>query len=78
MNNGAVVTLSKIIKHVMGSASESEVAALFYNCKVAIPLRLALHEMGHQQPKTPPVTDNKSAEGLINKTMTSKASKTMI
>ena len=75
MNNGAVVTLSKIIKHVMGSASESEVAALFYNCKAAIPLRLALHEMGHQQPKTPTVTDNKSAEGLINKTMTSKASK---
>ena len=70
MNNGAVVTLSKIIKHVMGSASESEVAALFYNCKAAIPLRLAL-----QHPKTPTVSDNSTAEGLINKTMTLKTSK---
>ena len=38
-------------------------------------MRVALQEMGHQQPKTPLVTDNKLAEGLINKTMTSKASK---
>ena len=38
INNGAILTLSKIIKHVVGSASESEVAALFYNCKAAIPL----------------------------------------
>ena len=75
MNNGAIVTLSNIIKHVMDSASESEVEAVFYNCKAAISLRSALHEMGHQQPKTPTITDNKSAEGLINKTMTSKASK---
>ena len=34
-SNGAVLTLSKIIKHVMTSASEAKVAALFYNCKVA-------------------------------------------
>ena len=28
-NNGAVMTLSKIIKHVLASASEAETAALF-------------------------------------------------
>ena len=38
LNNGTVLTLSKIIKHVMGSASESEIAALFYNCKLALPI----------------------------------------
>ena len=75
LNNGAILTLSKIIKHVMGSASESEVAALFYNCKAALPLRLALQEMGHQQPKTPTITDNSTAEGLINKTMVPKRAK---
>ena len=32
-DNGAILTISKIIKHVMTSASEAEVAALFYNCK---------------------------------------------
>ena len=75
VNNGAILTLSKIIKHVMGSAGESEVAALYYNCKSAIPLRTALEEMGHEQPRTPAVTDNSTAAGLINKTMTPKRAK---
>ena len=59
----------------MGSAGESEVAALYYNCKSAIPLWTALEEMGHHQPKTPAVTDNSTAAGLINKTMTPKRAK---
>ena len=57
-NNGAVVTLSKIIKHVMNSASEVETAAFFYNCKAVIPQRISLEEMGHPQPKTPVITDS--------------------
>ena len=40
----------------MTSALEAEVAALFYNCKAAIPLHISLEEMGHPQPKTPAVT----------------------
>ena len=71
-NKGAILTLPKIIKHVMSSASEAETAALFLNCKAAIPLRIAPEQMGHPQPKTPVVTDNSSAEGLINKTMIPK------
>ena len=74
-NNWATLTLSKIIKHVMSSASEAETAALFLNCKAAIPLRIALEEMGHPQPRTPVVTDNSSAEGPINKTMIPKRAK---
>ena len=66
LDNGAILTLSKIIKHVMSSALEAEVAALFYNCKAAQPLRIALEEMGHPQPKTPVITDNKTAERLSN------------
>ena len=31
--------------------------------------------MGHQQPKTPVITDNSTAEGLINKTMVPKKAK---
>ena len=31
-NNGAILTLSKIIKHGMSSASEAGTAALFLNC----------------------------------------------
>jgi hypothetical protein len=48
-NNGAILTLSSIIKHVMSSASKAELAALYYGCKLAIPLRTTLEEMGHQQ-----------------------------
>ena len=70
LKNGAVLTLSKIIKHVMTSASEAEVAGLFYNCKAAIPMRIALEEMGHPQPKTPVITDNTTAQGLVTNTMT--------
>lgn len=49
--NGAILTLSTIIKHVMATASEAELAALFYNLREAIPLRAALEEMGHRQPR---------------------------
>ena len=74
-NNGAVVTLSKIIKHVITSASEVETAALFYNCKAAIPLRISLEEMVHPQPKTPVITNSTSAQGLMYKTMKPKRAK---
>ena len=74
-NNGAIMTISKIIKHVMTSASEAETAALFYNCKAAAPLRATLEEMGHQQGPTQVTTDNSAAQGLIKKTMIPKAAK---
>ena len=69
------MTLSNIIKHVMTSASEAETAALFYNCKSVIPLRISLEEMVHSQPKTPVATDNTTAQGLITRTMIPKRAK---
>ena len=77
-NNGAILTLSSIIKHVMSSssASEAELAALYYGCKQAAPIRFTLEEMGHPQPApTPVTTDNITAQGLTMGTMTPKASK---
>jgi hypothetical protein len=77
-NNGAVLTLSSIIKHVMSSASEAKLAALYYGCKIAAPLRITLEELGHVQPKpTPVTTDNITTQGLTMGTMTPKASKAM-
>jgi hypothetical protein len=67
-HNGAIMVLSAIIKHMMASASETELAALFYGCKAAIPLQIALKEMGHPQPgPTPITTDNSTAIGLTQK-----------
>eukprot|EP00804_Cyclotella_cryptica_P002153 CCRYP_006559-RA/>CCRYP_006559-RA protein AED:0.38 eAED:0.33 QI:0/0/0/1/0/0/2/0/408 len=77
-HNGAVLVLSAIIKHIMASASEMELAALFYSCKEKIPLCTTLEEMGHPQPgPTPVTTDNTTAIGLTLNTMTPKASKSM-
>ena len=74
-NNGDVMKRSKIIKHVLASASEAETAALFYNCKAAITLRLTLEEMRHLQPKNPVTSDNTAALGLIKNTMIPKSAK---
>ncbi len=37
-NNGTILTLSTIIKHIMSLASEAKLAALYYGCKLAVPL----------------------------------------
>jgi hypothetical protein len=37
-NNGAILTLSSIVKHVMSSASKAELAGLYYGCKLAVPI----------------------------------------
>jgi hypothetical protein len=75
-NNGAVLTLSSIIKHVMSSASETKLAALYYGCKQAAPIRVTLKEMGHPQPAPTPVTTNNITDwGLTMSTMMPKASK---
>ena len=74
-NNGTVLTFSNIINHVMTSDSEAEVAALFYNFKAAIPLRISLEEMGHHQPKTLVTTDNTTSQGITTKTMISNVQK---
>jgi hypothetical protein len=36
-NNGAILTILQIIKAVMSSTAEAEIAALYINCKEAIP-----------------------------------------
>lgn len=76
-DNGAMHITAIILKHVVTSASEAEYAALFYNAKQAIPLRIALREMGHQQPLTPMCTDNITASGIANQTNKPKMSKSM-
>jgi hypothetical protein len=77
-NNSAILTLSSIIKHVMSLASESKLAALYYGCKLAVPICTTLEEMGHPQLKRTMVTTNNiTAQGLTMGTMTPKASKLM-
>ncbi len=44
-NNGDILMLSSILKHVMSSVLEVELAALFYGCKQAAPTHVTLEEM---------------------------------
>jgi hypothetical protein len=48
--NGAILIISKVLKHVMSSATEAEIGAVFKNAKEGAVLRKTLEEMGHKQP----------------------------
>jgi len=67
--NGPVLSISQIIKFVMASAAEAELAALYTTAREMIPLQNALEEMGWKQPPSPIQTDNSTATGFINDTI---------
>ena len=67
--NGAVLSIAQIIKFVMASAAEAELAALFVTARQMILHRQTLIDMGWPQPKSPIQTDNSTAEGVTNKTI---------
>eukprot|EP00985_Skeletonema_marinoi_P032621 scaffold39204_cov256-Skeletonema_marinoi.AAC.1 len=63
-NNGAILNIAHIIKNVMSSATEAELAALYITAREAVYIRIILDELGHKQPPTPLQTDNATAEGV--------------
>jgi hypothetical protein len=50
LTNGAILIISKVLKHVMSSAAEAEIGAVFLNAKEGAVLRTTLEEWGHKQP----------------------------
>eukprot|EP00957_Ditylum_brightwellii_P192237 14633024-Ditylum_brightwellii.AAC.1 len=64
--NGAVHSECSTIRNVMGSAAEAEVGGLYTNCQRGEEFRVALKEMGHPHPPTIVITDNSTAEGIVN------------
>lgn len=73
--NGPIHVVSTIMPHVLSSAAESELGALFINGKEACPFREALTTLGHPQPPTPIQCDNTTAAGIANDTVKQKRSK---
>lgn len=73
--NGAIHVHSQIMREVVSSAAEAELAAVFHNAREACILRTTLEEMGHPQPATPLQTDNSTAVGIANDTVKQKRSK---
>ena len=76
-NNGAILTIAQLIKNVMSSASEAELAALYIVAKECVYIRMVLEEMGHPQPATRIQTDNSTADGVVNSTIQPKRMKAM-
>jgi hypothetical protein len=72
LTNGAILIISKVLKHVMSSAAEAEIGAVFINAKEGAVLRTTLEELGHTQPHTPVEMDNTTATGYINGTIKQK------
>jgi len=52
-NNGAVLKIAHIIKNVISSATEAEVAGLYIMAREAVYIRIILEDLGHKQPSTP-------------------------
>ena len=73
--NGDILVECATLRNVVGSAAEAECAGCYSNAQKAIPIRIALEELGHPQEKTPLRTDNSTASGFANKTMRQKRSK---
>ena len=64
--NGALLSTSTIMRHVMLSAAKAKCGALFLNACQAVPLQTTLEEMGHPQPPTPIQVDNSTTSGFAN------------
>mgnify|MGYP004176976041 CR=1 FL=1 len=75
--NGPVYTVCHILRHIMASAAEAEIAALFKNGQEAVVLRNTLRNLGHPQPPTPIKTDNSTAAGIANNTILQRKSRAM-
>ena len=63
-NNGAVLNIAHIIKHVMSSATEAELTTLYILARESVYSRIVLEEMGHTQPPTPLQTGNSMADAV--------------
>jgi hypothetical protein len=77
LTNGAILIVSKVLKHIMSSAAEAESGAVFINAKERAVLRTPLEELGHTQPPTPMKTDNTTTTGYSNGTIKQKRTKAM-
>jgi hypothetical protein len=75
LTNGAILIISTVLKHVMSSAAEAEIGAVFINAKEGAVLCTTLEELGHPQPPTPMETDNTTTTGYSNGTIKQKRTK---
>ena len=67
--NGPIMVITSIIKIVVASAAEAEVASLYHAAQEIAPLQVTSEELGHKQPPTLLRTNNNTASGIMNGTI---------
>ena len=76
-NNGAILNIAHIIRHVMSSATKAKLAALYIMAGEAVYIQIILEEMGHAQLPTSLQTENAMAEAITNGKVQPKRTKAM-
>ena len=74
--NGTVHVLCKTIPNVVSSATKAETGGIYHDTRGAVPMIVALIEMGHPQDPNGVLitTDNSTAHGILTSTMRAKPS----
>ena len=67
--NAPIHTVCTILKYIIASATETEIASAFINAQEAISIRYAVEFLGHKQPRTPMQVENTTAIGFTNDTI---------
>ena len=75
--NGPIYILCKRMRNVLASAAEDELAALFHNGQEVVVIRQTLLGMGHPQPPAPIKTDNSTADGIANRSIIQRKTRSM-
>ena len=73
--SGPILVECRTLRHVVASSAEAEVAGVFHNAQIAIPIRYTLESLGHPQPPTVIKTDNTTAVSFTSDNITQKRSK---
>ena len=73
--NGEIHVECKTLRHVVSSEAEAEIAGVYHNAQVAIPIRIVLKALHHVQPPPPIKTDNYTANGFIHDNIHQRRSK---
>ena len=73
--NGAILVECTTLRHVVSSAAEAEVGALYHNVRVALPIKNLLEAIGHSQNSTIITTDNSTAHSFVYDNIHQKRSK---
>jgi hypothetical protein len=77
ITHGAILIINKVLKHVMSSAAEAKIGAVFINAKEGAVIHTILEELGHTQPPKPKETDNTTATGYSNGTLKQNCTRAM-